>query len=219
MTDIIFRHTTLFNHSEIIKIMCKNIKPKIYLEIGVDSGNTLVEIAPYCEKVVAVDFKKHESLTRTTIPNMEFYEMTSDDFFKYWKEKKDIESKNMKFDVVFIDAWHAADFAFRDFENVFPYVSENGFIFLHDTFPTYANYLDPRLCNDCWKTPHLIKKNYSQKIEILTIPFLPGLTIVRKLGQELEWMKPNPVDLEMLEKKSRCTPEVSNPYLFTFRTW
>ena len=112
--------------------------------------------------------------------NSRFYEMSTDDYFAYMSIPT--------LDMVFIDADHKFESALRDFDNVFPHVRNDGFIFLHDTYPHDEKWLAPQYCNDCYKTAEYIRENYSDKCEIITIPVHPGLSIVRKCEKQLEWM-------------------------------
>ena len=105
--------------------------------------------------------------------NCEFFQMTTDKFSSNFLP-------SIKFNAAFIDADHSSISGFKDFENLYKFLQPGGYIFLHDTYPCVDYLLSPTFCNDCYKTPIKIKKTYSD-IEILTFPFNPGLTIVRKL--------------------------------------
>ena len=41
--------------------------------------------------------------------------------------------------------------------------------------------LSPRGSGDCYKVPIILKKEFKNKIELLTLPLNPGVTIIRKL--------------------------------------
>lgn len=57
-----------------------------------------------------------------------------------------------------------------DFESIYLYIDQGGYIFLHDTYPCSKEFLDPNACNDCYQTPLLIKQKYKDNIEIITLP-------------------------------------------------
>ena len=44
--------------------------------------------------------------------------------------------------------------------------------------------LTPDLCHDAYKTALFIKQKLAQEFEIVTLPFNPGLTIVKKMNKE-----------------------------------
>tara|TARA_R100000935_G_scaffold18503_1_gene35829 strand:- start:56736 stop:57542 length:807 start_codon:yes stop_codon:yes gene_type:complete len=73
-------------------------------------------------------------------PGLEFdenpvdFKMTSDAFFLKLSENK-ILSKNIKFDVIFIDGLHLAPQVDRDIKNALMYIKDDGFIVLHDCNP------------------------------------------------------------------------------------
>ena len=42
----------------------------------------------------------------------------------------------------------------------------------------------PWICNDVYKTALYIKENLIDEFEILTLPFNPGVTIVKKMNRD-----------------------------------
>ena len=62
------------------------------------------------------------------------FKMTSDIFFEKLF-KNEILSKDIKFDVIFIDGLHLAEQVDRDITNALNYIKEDGFIVLHDCNP------------------------------------------------------------------------------------
>jgi hypothetical protein len=114
--------------SDIINELIKNInRESSYLEIGVRNPND--------------NFKKiHASKKISVDPGMEYMEnpvdfkMTSDQFFSNVREGK-ILNKQIKFDVVFIDGLHKAEQVDRDIINSLEFLSDDGFIVLHDCNP------------------------------------------------------------------------------------
>lgn len=175
-----------FDHTFFINYMAKWIQPNIYLELGVRNSPVLKSMSFLANKCIGVDtnistFQK--KLCKDDV--VELYEMTTDDFFDNIMSQNN--KNNIKFDMVFIDADHSHQSSMKDFDNVFPYVNDDGFIFLHDTYPIHESYLDPNKCGDSYKTAWYIRQNYADKCEILTIPVQPGLSIVRKSKSQLLW--------------------------------
>jgi len=62
------------------------------------------------------------------------YKMTSDDFFASIA-KGDLLQKDIQFDVIFIDGLHLAHQVDADIQNALNYISDDGFIVLHDCNP------------------------------------------------------------------------------------
>ncbi len=73
-------------------------------------------------------------------PGVEFVEnpvefkLTSDEFFNQLREGKVLD-RNIHFDVIFVDGLHTAEQTDRDIENALNFISDKGFIVLHDCNP------------------------------------------------------------------------------------
>jgi hypothetical protein len=109
---------------------------------------------------------------------MNFFHGTTDQYFDSIKES------NIKFDFIFIDADHSFEQSLNDFLNASKHIVEDGFIFLHDTYPYDSVMLSPDLCHDAYKTALYIKQNLIHEFEVVTLPFNPGLTIIKKMNRE-----------------------------------
>lgn len=98
-----------------------------YLEIGVrDPGE---------------NFDRIQATNKFSVdPGLEYksnpvdFVMTSDDFF-HGLSKGEILNPEMRFDVIFVDGLHLAEQVDRDIQNSLMYLSEDGFIILHDCNP------------------------------------------------------------------------------------
>jgi len=114
--------------SEILNFLLSlKSNPTNYLEIGVRNP--------------AHNFDLINANTKYSVdPGVEFesnpvdFKMTSDEFFKKLSAGE-ILSKDIKFDVIFIDGLHLAEQADRDTINAFEYLHEDGFVVLHDCNP------------------------------------------------------------------------------------
>jgi hypothetical protein len=146
-------------------------KKIVYVEYGVLVGKVLFSIAPLIHLACGVDINPIKASYHT---NVERYEMTTDKFSAKMLPV-------MKYHLALIDADHHADSAYRDFCNLFEYLEVGGYIFMHDTYPCVSWLLEDRFCSDAYKVPLKIKENYKGKLEILTLPLNPGLTLIRKL--------------------------------------
>ncbi|MDX8338073.1 class I SAM-dependent methyltransferase [Draconibacterium sp. IB214405] len=106
-----------------------SIKPNetYYLEIGVRNPED--------------NFYHINANTKHSVdPGVEFednpvdFKMTSDTFFQKLDEDK-VLSKDIRFDVIFIDGLHLAQQVDRDIKNAMRYIKDDGFIVLHDCNP------------------------------------------------------------------------------------
>lgn len=108
---------------------------KKYLEIGIDNPDNCFNKV-VCEKKIGVDPYSDTLETHIwTLKNRddlkekigeEWYEMTSDEFFK---------KKRNKFDIIFIDGLHMEEQIDRDIENSLSRLNKGGMILLHDMLP------------------------------------------------------------------------------------
>jgi len=116
------------NRTEIINYLLSLTNSENYLEIGVrnpdDNFNKI-----NCKNKYSVD------------PGVEFdknpvdFKLTSDEFFKQLEENKLTIKNNIKFDVIFVDGLHISNQVELDISNSLKYLSENGFLILHDCNP------------------------------------------------------------------------------------
>lgn len=119
---------SLKKRHDVINLLIKSLnKPITYLEIGVRNPNHNFNLIK-AETKYSVD------------PGIEYaanpvdFKMTSDDFF-HNLDKGSILSKNIKFDIIYIDGMHLAHFVNRDISNSLRYLKDDGFIVLHDCNP------------------------------------------------------------------------------------
>jgi hypothetical protein len=166
------RLTADVDHPKIISNVIALTNPdrkSSYVEYGVMCGHSLEVIAPVVNTAYAVDLTPYIPKHK----NIRFYNLKTNTFSLNYLPR-------ISFRYAFIDADHKSEQAFIDFEYIYKFCESNGFIFLHDTYPFSEKYLAPNLCNDCYKTPLKIRAKYPD-IEMLTLPFQPGVTIVRKV--------------------------------------
>lgn len=113
---------------DIINFLNEKLNRKtIYLEIGV--------------RVLAHNFDKINAAKKYSVdPGVERehnpvdFPVTSDLFFSQL-DKNEILSKDIKFDIIFIDGLHLANQVEKDIDNALRYLSEDGFIVMHDCNP------------------------------------------------------------------------------------
>jgi predicted O-methyltransferase YrrM len=167
-----------FDHPAFMEFIFSYLKPEKYLELGVRDGTTFLKVAKYCRMIIGVDIET-PGFNRSEVQceNYEFHTKDTDSYFR------ELDSSEM-FDAVFIDADHSHEQSLRDFLNVKDRIIEDGFIFLHDTYPYDEAFFDPGACNDVYKTALYIKNHFIDEFEILTFPFNPGVTVVKKMRRD-----------------------------------
>lgn len=166
---------------ELLIVMAKLYKPKIYVEIGIKRGHTIKRMAPFVEKAFGIDIVPLE----LNIPNVTTVQTTSQEF------AKSLDHREPFIDMLFIDADHSATAVFTDTMSMLPYVVPgSGLIFLHDTHPIREELLEEGYCFDAWRAANSLSLLSNQShIEIVTLPGpWAGLSIIRKLGRHhLSW--------------------------------
>ncbi len=160
-----------FDHIKFLAFIASYIKPQRYLELGVRDGRTFKEVSKISLEANAVDVCECEFELK---PNMKYHQMTTDEYFKTLK-------LGDQFDMIFIDADHSHEQSLKDFMNASRFLINDGFIFFHDTYPYNESMFAHNLCNDAYKTPLYIKENLIDFFEIITLPFNPGVTMVKKI--------------------------------------
>lgn len=182
MIDIYLRNNlesyNPYDHTKFISNLAEWIKPNCYLELGLYDGLNFIEVSKMAKKSIGVDIND----PKIEIPiNGKIFLGKTDEFFS-----TNVES----FDLVFIDADHSFEQSLKDFMNAKDFVVDDGFILLHDTYPLNERFLDQSLCGDSYKTALYIKNELSDEFEVLTLPFHPGLTLVKKMkkNKQVLWI-------------------------------
>ena len=85
-------------------------------------------------------------------------------------------------DLLYIDADHSHEQSLADFQHFSPYVVSNGLILMHDTFPLNEQHEQRQYSGDVWKTAQYIKQHLTTEYEIMTMPYLCGISLLRKKG-------------------------------------
>ena len=183
-------------HELVLTALHRILKPRTYLEIGIERGDTLR--AAQCA-TIAIDpaFSVDQSIIGNK-PECLLYRMPSDRFFE---QHDPVALLGDRIDMAFLDGMHLYEFLLRDFMNVERCCRRNSLILLHDCVPTDL-YLARRLrqdeslrpitripggwCGDVWKTL-LILRQYRPDLRIETFDAaLTGLVVVTNLDKKSE---------------------------------
>lgn len=166
----------------LIVCLCALYRPEIYIEFGTQRGYTFNKVLPYIqEKAISVDVANYREIKESD--KVEKYVGTTCSY--YLTFPRNLEKS---VDVVFIDAYHAADAVYRDVQIARELIkTSTGLILLHDTYPITEELKSPKYCSDAWKTARNLKNemlNWRKEthLEVLTLPgpFF-GLTILREV--------------------------------------
>lgn len=174
------------NHIELIEYFVRLLKPKSFLELGVQFGectNKIIDLIPLYHGV-DIEINSNIEYLIANKPNFRFSNLSTNDFFLNVNK----EEKKLDLDMVFIDAFHSHSQSYTDFLNVKDHVNQDGFIFFHDCYPFSIEDTHSSLCGDCYKTSDVIRNNHNNEFEILTIPVFPGISIARKCIKQLAWL-------------------------------
>lgn len=158
-------------HETLIPLLVEGIGAEKYLEFGTYRNDTISKVR--CARRYGVDRNAaHMGVLLKTASDdqIHFFFMTTKHFIE--NEAK----KYAPFDVCFIDADHSYEASKADFEGIWPYISREGLVLLHDSNPETLEDTDPGFCGDGWKFARELAKTH----EAVTLPYHPGLTIVRK---------------------------------------
>lgn len=159
-------------HETLIPMLVEGVGAENYLEFGTHMNETIGKVR--CARRTGVDMVPALPPGMTygvTTDGLTLFRMTTAEFIK------DHAASLAPYDFVFIDADHNAQSAGFDFFGILPYVQHEGLICLHDTNPETVADTAMGLCGDSWR---LARSLQSRGYESVTLPYHPGLTIVRK---------------------------------------
>ena len=163
-----------------------------YLEIGVQSGNTLENVR--IRERIGVDPVAGFSTSKN--PDLvTFFQVPSDDFFKMYQGEG--------FDITFVDGLHEWSQAYRDVVNAVNCLSDHGLVILDDCVPADANSanpdpdlaevqrvrdsrLSPHWCGDVFRVLWVLQTYHSELDYGTAIDYRDDGT---KYGQALIWRR------------------------------
>lgn len=170
------------NYLDWLKWLHLTVKPSSYVEIGVETGQSL-ELS----RCKAVGMDPSIQITHSQESWVKLFKLTSDDFFARYDLRQILDAKFV--DMAFIDGLHTFDQALKDFINIERYAHSGTVVAFHDIFPATAvtasrDRKSIFWVGDTWKVVLILKK-LRPDLKIFTLPAFPsGLTIVTGLDAE-----------------------------------
>lgn len=185
----------LFMHGEdymhLLNRLHWQLRPRTYVEIGVEDGNTLRLVAPGTA-VLGVD---PQPRIDSPLPDgVRVFSETSDAFFLAHDVRAELGG--LPVDLALIDGMHLFEYALRDFINLERLCAPESTILIHDCFPhNRLTALRERVqqfwTGDVWRLVLLLKK-YRPDLSIHTIAAPPtGLCMVRGLDPSSRFLQEN----------------------------
>jgi predicted O-methyltransferase YrrM len=171
------------NYLGFLAQMHRSIAPNWYLEIGTQTGKSLMAANCNCISVDPEYTLKHEIMGRK--PSLMLFQQTSDSFFASGL----LDRLGQKMDLAFLDGMHLYEYLLRDFMNAERYMTPEGVIVMHDCLPFEPSMAERDRRNaktrawtgDVWKVIPILRK-YRPELEISLFDAAPtGLTVVRNL--------------------------------------
>lgn len=170
------------NYIQNLKRLHLHLKPATYLEIGVETGQSLALTVP-ATRAIGVD--PEMDILHKLSDNTQIFSTTSDQFFETQDLEKLFDGKNVE--MAFIDGMHLFDFALRDFINIEKGCNPNSVILIHDCFPvdeisSSRNRETNFWSGDVWKIMGILKE-FRPDLNAFTIPTAPtGMGVVTRLN-------------------------------------
>ncbi len=168
------------DYYQVLRWIHAELKPAVYVEIGVMYGESL-RIAAKGAEVIGID----PNPLGDAALDPRVVRMTSREFFA--------AHRLSSFDFAFLDGEHLFEQVLEDLLNLEPFATEASVVAVHDTIPlneetaTRVRTTD-YYTGDVWKAP-LFLSEYRPELEMVTIPAAPsGLALIR--GLRGRWQAP-----------------------------
>lgn len=173
-------------YRDVLRRVHELLKPRCYLEIGVETGATL-SLASAAQCAIGVDPDRSKLRSELVPPNARVFHETSDAFFARHAPGQLLGEQRL--DLAFIDGMHWFEYALRDFINVEAWSQPNGCVVLHDCLPVLPitasrERLTKFWVGDVWKVVCILRE-LRPELRVKIITTAPsGLCVVRGLNPE-----------------------------------
>lgn len=173
------------DYGELLKRCHAQLKPRRYLEIGVDEGGSLT-----LADCPSIGIDPGFELVKSINSPARLYRTTSDLFFA--GVAANIADELAEVDLAFIDGMHLAEYVLRDFANVERHIHPGAVVVIDDVLPGQVEMLDRNRkfnawCGDVYKVVRLLREvRPDLTIELLPAfigPYRKGLALIRGLNR------------------------------------
>jgi hypothetical protein len=166
----------------------RRLRPRTYLEIGVDAGRSLALALP---ETLAIGVDPAPCLEVELQANARVLAESSDSFFAH----HDVTGMfgGVGIDLAFVDGLHLFEQVLRDLANVGCHLAPGGCVVIHDTLPYNRVMVQRRRTTekwsgDVWKVVECLRRERPE-LSLVTIGVPPtGLTLVRGLDPADTWL-------------------------------
>src|SRR6267378_1827100 len=166
---------------EVIAMFHSHLRPRTYLEIGVETGQS---IALARRETRAIGIDPEPKITERLAPGTSIHATTSDEYFAAHDVRADFGG--LPIDLAFIDGMHRFEFALRDFINIEKHCAPRSTILIHDCYP-FDRFTAEReqhvvfWSGDAWRLMLALRK-YRPDLRLHTVGTAPtGLGVARGL--------------------------------------
>ena len=165
-------------------------RPTTILELGTGPGVSSrafvralrywqsVDHAPRFLHTCDIDEAATARVRRRFGPCVVAHAVSTDELASWWSLEK------IPIDLLYIDADHSHVQSLTDFRQFSQWVVPNGLVLMHDTFPLSVKHEDDRFSGHVWMTVQEIKRRHAEEFEASTIPYLCGVSIIRRMGSK-----------------------------------
>lgn len=173
-------------YRDVLKRMHELLKPRAYLEIGVETGATL-SFAHAAQRAIGVDPDSSKLRRELLPPCARVFHETSDAFFA--RQTRAQLLGDQRLELAFIDGMHWFEYALRDFINAEAWSAPSGTIVLHDCLPIFPLTASRERktkfwVGDVWKVVAILRE-LRPELRIKIVATAPsGLCVVRGLNPD-----------------------------------
>lgn len=158
------------------------IRPRGYLEIGVHHGDSL-KLAFGARDLVGVDPVITPEAVFTRPAHANLIEATSDEFFAAEPSFTDVDSRDSRLDLAFIDGLHHADQVLKDLMNVMRIGHNRTIIACDDMLPrndfeATRDFHEGDWAGDCWKAAMILDIYLPLLPRVMVDTFPTGIMLV-----------------------------------------
>lgn len=168
-------------YGEVISRFHAHLKPKTYVEIGIETGRTLANAKP---PTIAIGIDPKPVIKVEFEAETKIYPVPSDDFFENYNLAEEMEHPTVDF--AFLDGLHLFEQTLKDFMNVENFSTPNTVVVTHDCLPlntfTAARERQSKFwTGDPWKIIPCLKQ-YRPDLNLSVISAPPtGLGVITNL--------------------------------------